>query len=499
MKRLLGRKISIVLLIVQIIFTIGLIGTVIYVGIIPLKYILILSAVLVFFLLYGIFSQMTASKVYLAGRVLCVLICLFYAGGVYYCVNTNSAIEEISNSKQTKVSEISCVVLKDDEAQSIYDTTDYTYGILGTSDRENTDAVLADVKTAINKDPEIKEYNDNDALVDALYAKEVQVIVLNEANRALIEDVYDTFRDDTRVLDTTKVEKEIEVEEKLDDITTTPFIVYLSGIDLYGDINQTSRSDVNVLAVVNPNTKRILLVSTPRDYYVELPGVSNGMCDKLTHAGIHGVDCSIRTLENVYNVDIDYYVRVNFTSIRKIVNVLGGVDVYSDYTFTSDWGPSFKKGYNHVNGKQALAFCRERHHFENGDYQRGRDHQHMIEAILTKAMSAEVLPKYAKLLRVTSERFQTNMSMKEMKALCKMQLRDMADWTIKYANADGNGAMRTTYAYQSRPLYVCLPDYDSVEKITKRIKKVLSGDTGDLVNKGEDKAQASPSTAPAAE
>ena len=214
------------------------------------------------------------------------------------------------------------------------------------------------------------------------------------------------------------------------------------------------------------------MTSTPRDYYVPLT-VSNGIPDKLTHAGIHGVDCSIGTLENLYGIDIDYYVRVNFTSVRKIVDLLGGVKVYSDYDFTSDWGPSFKKGYNQVNGKQALAFCRERHHFANGDYQRGRDHQHMIEAILNKAMSPDILPNYADLLKTASKNFQTNMSTKEITALAKMQLNDMSQWTIKYANAAGQGASKTTYSYQSRKLYVCVPDYNSVAKITKRINKVL--------------------------
>jgi len=410
-------------------------------------------------------------KTYIVGRVLCALICFFYIGGGYYCVNTYSAIDEMAG-QQVKVDEISCIVLKDDPAQSIYDTKDYTFGILAANDRENTNKALAEVQAAIGKEPATIEYQDNDTLIDALYAKDVKVIVINEANRSPIEEYYKTFSDDTRVLNTHKVETVIQEDEKLDDITKTPFNVYLSGIDVYGSIKATSRSDVNVIVTVNPNTKQILLTSTPRDYYVPLT-VSNGIPDKLTHAGIHGVDCSIGTLENLYGIDIDYYVRVNFTSVRKIVDLLGGVKVYSDYDFTSDWGPSFKKGYNQVNGKQALAFCRERHHFANGDYQRGRDHQHMIEAILNKAMSPDILPNYADLLKTASKNFQTNMSTKEITALAKMQLNDMSQWTIKYANAAGQGASKTTYSYQSRKLYVCVPDYNSVAKITKRINKVL--------------------------
>lgn len=445
MKTLLSRKLSLVFLIVQFLISAALVGVAFYVGFIPLKYIVALIVLCLFLLAYEVFSQMT-DKTYIVGRVLCALICFFYIGGGYYCVNTYSAIDEMAG-QQVKVDEISCIVLKDDPAQSIYDTKDYTFGILAANDRENTNKALAEVQAAIGKEPATIEYQDNDTLIDALYAKDVKVIVINEANRSPIEEYYKTFSDDTRVLNTHKVETVIQEDEKLDDITKTPFNVYLSGIDVYGSIKATSRSDVNVIVTVNPNTKQILLTSTPRDYYVPLT-VSNGIPDKLTHAGIHGVDCSIGTLENLYGIDIDYYVRVNFTSVRKIVDLLGGVKVYSDYDFTSDWGPSFKKGYNQVNGKQALAFCRERHHFANGDYQRGRDHQHMIEAILNKAMSPDILPNYADLLKTASKNFQTNMSTKEITALAKMQLNDMSQWTIKYANAAGQGASKTTYSYQ---------------------------------------------------
>ena len=199
---------------------------------------------------------------------------------------------------------------------------------------------------------------------------------------------------------------------------------------------------------------------------------SNGMPDKLTHAGMFGVDNSRKTLEMLYDIDIDYYVRVNFTGLKKIVNTLGGVEVYSDYTFTSDWGPSFKKGYNKVNGKQALAFCRERHHFATGDRQRAKNHQHMFEAILSKVMSPSVLPNYMDLLKVFKKMVQTNMSTKQITALAKMQLDDMSQWKISSYSVDGTGARKTTYTYRSRSLYVMEPDMRTVEKAKEKINKV---------------------------
>ncbi|WP_051437751.1 LCP family protein [Eubacterium xylanophilum] len=498
MKTIVKRKLSLVFLILQLLVTAGLIAVIVKVGFVPMKYIALVIGIGAFFFVYTLFSQMT-NKSYIVGRILCVMMCGIYVFGGYYCVNTYSSIDTAAG-KSVKVDNISCIVLKDDKAQSIYDTKDYIFGIFSTADRANTDKALDEVKAAIGTEPKTQGFEDNDTLVDALYAKEVNAIIINEASRPLIEEYYKTFSKDTRVLNTHKVETVIEEKEVLDDITQTPFNVYLSGIDIYGDINTTSRSDVNVIATVNPITKEILLTSTPRDYYVPLT-ISNGIPDKLTHAGIHGVDCSIGTLEKLYDIKIDYYVRVNFTSVRKIVNILGGVKVYSDFDFMSDWGPNgagthyyYKKGYNKVNGKEALAFCRERHHFANGDYQRGRDHQHMIEAVLNKAMSPKVLPNYAKLLKAVSENFQTNMKTKEIAALCKMQLNDMSQWKIKYANAKGSEAKRTTYAYQSRKLYVCVPDYDSVAKISKKIKKLLKAKEATMSSKSVDQQPISDTT-----
>lgn len=393
-----------------------------------------------------------------------------------------AAMEDIGGA-ETKVDIISFYVLKDDPAKTIDDAKNYKFGILSQQDRENTDKALAQVNKDLSTTVQTVEYEDTATLVDALYAKEVQVIVFNQAFLNSITDQYDTFSKDTRVLGEHQEETQVVREIEDIDITTKPFTVYISGIDVYGKISQTSRSDVNIIATVNPVTKKVLLTSTPRDYYVPLYGengksVSGGMPDKLTHAGIYGIDCSIGTLEKIYDIKIDYYVRVNFTSLKKIVDLLGGVEVYSDYDFISDWGPhgagthyKFKKGYNKVNGKKALAFCRERHHFANGDYQRGRDHQHMIEAILNKAMSPSILQNFTGLLKESKNMFQTSMSTKKISSLCNMQLNDMAKWKISYANAEGTGAKKTTYSIRSTALYVCEPNYASIEKVKKKMKK----------------------------
>ncbi len=482
MKTLVKRKISLVVIILQLLVSVLFCVYVGMTGLAPLKYMIPLVIVAALLFVYQVLSQMTDSS-YIFGRVLAVVFCAIFLVGANYVRESMAALQNVGGAT-TKVDVISYYVLKDDKAQTLGDAKDYTFGILRAQDRENTNKALDDAKEKIGKALQTAEYDDPMTLVDALYAKEVQAIILNKSFVDTVKEQYKTFTRDTRELETSKIET--EVEELVDtDVTTKPFNVYISGIDVYGKINQTSRSDVNIIATVNPLTKKVLLTSTPRDYYVPLytkggKSYSGGMPDKLTHAGIYGVDCSVNTLEKLYDIDIDYYVRVNFTSLKKIVNLLGGVEVYSDYDFISDWGPNgagthykFKKGYNKVNGKKALAFCRERHHFANGDYQRGRDHQHMIEAILNKVMSPSVLPNFSKLLKASKSMFQTSMSRDKIVSLCNMQLNDMAKWKISYANAEGSGAKKTTFSIRSTALYVCEPNYSSVQKITKRIKKIM--------------------------
>lgn len=483
MKTIVKRKISLVVIILQFIVSVLFcvyLGTI---GLVPMKYMILIGIVLVLLLAYQILSQATNSS-YIFGRVLALVFGMIFLVGANYINESMAALQGVGGAT-TKVDVISFYVLKDDPAKTIADAKNYTFGILSMQDRENTDKAVSDAKTKAGQEINIKEYDDSLTLVDALYVKEVQVIVINQSFLNSIQEKYKTFTKDTRELEKSEIQSEVEPIVDTD-VTTKPFNVYISGIDVYGKIDQTSRSDVNVIATVNPVTKKILLTTTPRDYYVPLytkggKSYSGGMPDKLTHAGIYGVDCSINTLEKLYDIDIDYYVRVNFTSLKNIVDLLGGVEVYSDYDFISDWGPNgagthykFKKGYNKVNGKKALAFCRERHHFANGDYQRGRDHQHMIQAILNKVMSPAILRNFSSLLKESKSMFQTSMSKDKIVSICNMQLNDMAKWKISFANAEGTGAKKTTFSIRSTALYVCEPNYSSVQKITKRINKIMN-------------------------
>ncbi len=259
-------------------------------------------------------------------------------------------------------------------------------------------------------------------------------------------------------------------EEHGIDVTERPFSVYISGIDVYGDITQNSRSDVNLIATVNPKTHKVLITTTPRDYYVRIPGVSGDASDKLTHAGIYGIDTSIATLENLYDTEIPFYVRVNFTSVEEIVDVMGGVDVESELGFTTSEDSGLvmdvKEGDNHFNGKEALAFVRERQNLPTGDNQRGKNQQALLTALIKKTMSPMIVFRANGMINSVSGNSETNMSEKQIKALIKMQLNDGKGWDIESVAATGDDSGKQwCYSYSDGPLYVTVPDWGSVEEI----------------------------------
>ena len=264
-------------------------------------------------------------------------------------------------------------------------------------------------------------------------------------------------------------------------ITKEPFVVYLSGVDTRGELTEKARSDVNILAVVNPATKRVALINTPRDYYVDLAGTSSK--DKLTHAGLYGVETSMATLGNLYGINVDHYIRINFAGFINIVDALGGVDVYSDQAFTSVGSPgyydptTFAEGWNHLDGKSALAFARERHAFASGDIQRGINQMKVIDAMLNKIKSPALLMGFSKIMDAASDCFVTDFSQDQISALVRMQLSDFANWDIQsYTVTGSSGTSTQCYSAKGQKLYVMKPDEASVSKAKEMIAVVLGGE-----------------------
>ena len=443
----------------------------------PMKYNLVIIGVMVVVLLIiwilGMFRG-AVPKIFAILLSLAFTIILAMAG--FYLYQTYMTLSNITEGKTvTQKDEMVVVVLKDNSYESLEDIAGKTMGVQTTLDTENTQQALEEVNKRLSPVPIKREFDSLDDLVQELYDRGVEAILFNAIYWDMIEEEYETFTDDTRILDTITYEKEvvIETETQDKDITQDTFIIYMSGIDTYGDVSSRSRSDVNILAVVNPVTKQIALITTPRDYYVPIALDGNPM-DKLTHAGIYGIDCSISTLENLYDIDIDYYVRLNFTGFMDIVDALGGVEVYSSQTFTAG-GVTFTEGYNEVNGEAALSFVRERHSFVDGDFQRQRNQMEMIKAIIKKVASPTILTSYTSLLDSIQNSFNTDMSRSEIGELVKMQLDDGGDWSISSYGVTGEGTTSTTYSMGSRQLYVCLMDDDSIATAKEWIDNIKNG------------------------
>ena len=258
---------------------------------------------------------------------------------------------------------------------------------------------------------------------------------------------------------------------------TEPFILYFSGNDNYGDLSEAARSDVNILMTVNPSTRQILLVTTPRDLYVEVPAEGNAL-DKLTHAGNYGIQASIDTLNQLYQIDIRYYLRMNFTGFMELIDALGGVDVYSDRAFTGEvYHIRFEEGMNHVDGQAALSFVRERHSFGDGDFQRQRNQMELIMAVFRKLMSADTLKNLPEILEVTSRAFDTNVTIADLLGASASFATGSGDWNVQTYGLQGEGVRRSTYSMGSRQLYVVLREEASLEEAEALMQTVLEGGT----------------------
>lgn len=403
-------------------------------------------------------------------NIVCLLIILLLSGVYLYVTNYTLATDDfLSNVFKTvaETEEYYLVVRKDSNYEAIEDI-------------ENEDVylfqVVEDVKEEIDGKVNIN-YKTEDSLTDLgnnLLNEEIDIIFISSVQYDILDEEIEDFKSNTKILYTAKHELE-KAEENTSNskynIDNGIFNVYISGIDTSGSITNVARSDANIIATINTNTHEVLLTSIPRDYYVTLH--SYGAKDKLTHSGIYGINETISTVEDLLDIDINYYVRVNFTTVIKLVDTLGGVDVYSDYDFTTG-GYSFSKGYNHVNGAQALAFSRERYSFANGDNQRVKNQQHVIEAIIKKVLNSNtILTKYTSILDSLEGSFQTNINQDEISSLVREQLNNMSSWKITTNALTGTGANSTTYSMGSQLLYVMVPDSTSVTEAKQKIEEVM--------------------------
>lgn len=475
-----GAIISFVVLAAILAFT----GLILYTDLVPAKYIgVIFLGLMVFLLLIYLLVRSFRKRVrFCIGTVLALVFLSVLGVGGYYIHATVSSLDTITGVNKD-VAEIKVYVLQNDPAQSITDAAGYSFGILSELDRSNTDAALQQISGDMKNEIALTEYGNLTDLADGLIKGNCQAAVLNSGYMDVLTqmDGYASFSSQVKEIASYRIESSVERNDNLsasggkdqegiasDDVYT----IYISGIDTRGEMTSSSLSDVNILLTLNTRTKQALMVSTPRDYYVPL-SVSNGEKDKLTHAGIYGVNVSMDTLEMLYGIDINYYFRLNFGGFIKIIDALGGITVNSDYEFDSQnvAGYHFNKGENYVNGEQALAFCRERYAFSEGDRQRGRNQMAVVQGVVNKVTSPELLKNYLSVMNSLEGCFETNIPYDTIAALVRQQLDEGGNWQVLSYSVDGTGDNQKPYS-MSQNAYVMVPDMATVEKAKDLMRKV---------------------------
>lgn len=471
---------NIIKLITSIILLILTVTCIIYINsinILPTKYLIISIIILMTLnLISTILLFLKGTVKTIIGIILYIIIGSISIIGIKYIGNTIDYLEEGFNNNEVEIITYNVMVLQDSNYQKIEDLDNTTMGYLFL-ELNNNDYLKTIQKKVSTEFKQLDAYE----LYEELINKEIESILINEAYIDLIEEEYPDFSEKTRILDHINIEiKKENTNKKIDELK--PLNIYLSGTDSRSsNISTNGTSDVNIIITINPDTHTILLTNIPRDYYVQLHGTT-GLKDKLTHAGFYGIDMSRKTIENFMNTEIDYSVKVGFNSVITLVDLVDGIDIYSDISFTTLCGDGgakkvyVKKGWNHFNGAQALSFARERFAYEDGDKQRGKNQQEVITAIFNKIISDKsILLKYDSLLNEFSKLYKTDLPKEFVTLLIKEQLNNMTSWTIDSQSVDGYGIAATTYSMPGYDnLYVMIPYEETIEAATNKINQILN-------------------------
>lgn len=510
---------ALVLWILQLVVQIALTVAVYGLHMLPGKYILLLAVILLALWIGGGLLLLLPGKEKLWRQITAaVLSALLIAGCIAGCFATAKWHETMDAITSIPVTEhtVAVYVLAEKPAVELKDGKNFTYGILEGYQSQQINFALDEMEAQLGCAVTVRSFAAVPELIDSLYEGKIDAIVIHGAYFQILEEneVYLDFEEKCRVIHVVELPETTfpEATEPTTEPTTEPatqpttepvaeptteptteatteptepepapyiepFVVYLSGSDTRSEYLTVSRSDVNILLVVNPQTKQILLLNTPRDFYVENPA-GNWAKDKLTHCGIYGVDCSVKALEKFYGVDIDYYAQLNFTGFETMINALGGITVYSDQAFTTyHGGYIIEKGDNEMHGHQALCYIRERYAFLTGDNERGRNQMKVLRAVIDKLSVGNLVKNYGAIMDSLQGMFTTDMTAEEIALLVKMQLADNTGWNVVTYAVWGSGAKEVTYSMPGYNLYVIHPNEKTVEEGIRLINAVLSGET----------------------
>ncbi len=479
-----NKILRIIVFMIQIVTSILLIGIAYWIAVFPDNYLMIACGALVLLAIISgllIFHKKERSKRSLFMQIISLLLSCAMLLGSFYIYKWGEAVDLMTSGDfQTRA--ISIVVLDDSDIKNENMLKGCLLGYVSSVNTENMHIAITTINDEID-DVSYDGYSDFETIIDDFYDGKIDGLLLDESFRSLVEDYQSTFSDDTRVVYQITLEEETASANSVD-VTSTPFLVYISGNDEYGNLSSVSRSDVNMLVAINPNTHQILMVSIPRDTYYPLH--MNGQYDKFTHSGYYGIQESINTLQDIISEDINYYVKLNFTSFISVVDALGGITVNSPTAFTTYIGGyEIVEGENTLNAEQALAFVRERKSFIDGDFARNRNQQRMLSAIIKKVCSPSILVSYAPVLEAVSKSIETNMSMSEINSLVQLELSELISWDIQSYQIIGDSASMPCYSLGGLNASVVIAYESSIEQATAYIDQIMAGEiveteTGDL-------------------
>lgn len=450
---------------------------------------------LILLLLINFCAHGLATKIIFSFLV--ILICVAYGLGDYYLYSTASTLNTVTEQAAKSKNTVSLIVMAESTKEDVQDINGSKIGVLTNINKEGTKKSLNDISKQ-NIGYSTEKFDNVPAMLQALYEGQVDAIILNEAYRSNVSEIenYENFNNETKVIhQTVYYTKEANNSLAVSDITSKPFTILITGNDSFGTLDEVSRSDVNMIVTINPLTSTILMTSIPRDAFVtevcDDYACNYGVEDKLTHTGIYGADTTKDTLENLLDIDINYIFRVNFSSMIDIVDALGGIDIdvaegmavsrfYSDSTLEG-----VHEGQNHLNGKRALAYSRERKAYLDGDVQRARNQQQVLQAMFKKASSPEIITKYSNILKAVGKAFDTNMTTKEITSFIKYQLQANPSWKFEQYVLKGENTLKVSPELGMEVSAVELYAY-SIQTASEKIQAVLDGKSSDTIETEED-------------
>lgn len=411
-----------------------------------------------------------------------VIVSLFSWGVIAKIDDTFDAITQDSPVS----THVGVYVLANDPANTIDDVASYTFAMTDTYDVDNGQAALLDIQNHLGTDVRVEKFHTVFAMLEALYDGDADAMILNVAYTDILEEVelYRDFSNTTKKIYQYEVVNSVDpVQQEASEPSTEPtalsekmskppFIVYLSGSDTRSKVLSTSRSDVNIMAVVNPESKQVLLVNTPRDYFIPNPA-GGGALDKLTHCGIYGIDCSVQALSDLYGYPIDFNAQINFTGFETLIDTIGGVNIVSDF----DDGVYLRQGDNYMDGKLALKFARDRFKYSDGDHARGRHQMQVIKAVVEQMSTGKIIANYSGILDSLQGMFTTNMPSDLIASIIKDQLKDMTEWNVLTYAVVGTGGSEIPYSMPGMYAYVMYPDQETVNYASELIGRMLDGET----------------------